>query len=114
MITNNKSLSWLLAGFFFAVLWASASTATKIGLTVAQPFVIAEVRFALASAILLFVSHGIMKHRLPQKKEWFPLAVYGLLNITIYLGLYVVAMQTVSAGIGAMAVATNPVFIAFL
>jgi drug/metabolite transporter (DMT)-like permease len=114
MFTINKSLSWSLAGFLFAVLWASASTATKIGLTVAQPFVIAEVRFAMASAILLFISHGIMKHRLPHKKEWLPLAVCGFCNITVYLGLYVIAMQTVSAGIGAMAVATTPVFIAFL
>ena len=114
MAKMNKSLSWFLAGFGFAVLWASASTATKIGLTAAQPFVIAELRFALASVLLLFLSHFFMKHRLPEKKEWAQLAVYGFLNITAYLGLYVVAMQTVTAGIGAMAVASNPVFIGFL
>jgi len=114
MFTNNKRLSWFVAGFLFAALWASASTATKIGLTVSQPFVIAEVRFALAAAILLIISHGVFKHRLPEKREWRQLAIYGFLNITAYLGLYVVAMQTVTAGIGAMAVASNPVFIGFL
>lgn len=112
--SDNGKLVWVAAGFFFALLWASASSATKIGLTVAQPLVIAEVRFALASCILLCCAHGVLRHRLPHKKEWRQLALYGFLNISVYLGLYVVAMQTVTAGIGALAVASNPVFISFL
>ncbi len=63
---------------------------------------------------MLFISHGIYKHRLPVGKEWKQVAVYGLLNITIYLGSYIVAMQTLTAGIGALAIGTNPVFISFL
>ena len=114
MLHLNKNLSWFLAGTVFAILWASASTATKIGLTVAQPLVIAEVRFALASFIMLFFAHVILRKRLPIKGEWKQLMMYGLLNISIYLGLYVVAMQNITAGIGALAVATNPVFISFL
>ncbi len=111
---SNSAFLWLIAGTLFAILWASASTATKIGLTVAQPLVIAEVRFALASFIMLFVAHFILRRRLPLKKEWKQLAIYGILNISIYLGLYVVAMQNITAGIGALAVASNPVFISFL
>ncbi|MBS1975267.1 MAG: EamA family transporter, partial [Bacteroidetes bacterium] len=110
----NKNLSWLIAGILFAILWASASTATKIGLAVAQPLMIAEVRFALASSIMLIIAHLILKKRLPAKNEWPQLAVYGFLNITVYLGLYVVAMQNITAGVGALAVASNPVFISFL
>ena len=109
-----KKGAWFAAGSLFAVLWASASTATKIGLTVAQPLLLAVVRFGMAAAILLVFAHGVLKQRLPAKGEWKPLALYGFLNITIYLGLYVVAMQTVTAGIGALAVASNPVFISFL
>lgn len=111
---SNKRYTWLAAGFSFAALWASASTATKIGLTVAQPLVIAVVRFGAAALIMLFITHIIQKQRLPAGKEWKQIAIYGLLNITIYLGCYVIAMQTVTAGIGALAVATNPVFISFL
>ena len=113
-ITSNKNIKWFAAGIVFAALWPSASTATKLGLTVAQPLVIAVVRFAMASAIMLFIAHGIKKSRLPNKKEWQQIALYGLLNITIYLGLYVVAMQSVTAGIGSLAIATNPIFIVFL
>ncbi len=114
MSNNNKALLFFGAGFLFAVLWSSASTATKFGLQSAQPFVICVLRFFVAGPLMLFVSHGILRNRLPQKKEWKQLAVYGLLNISLYLGLYVVAMQQVSPGLGTLAVATNPVFISLL
>jgi drug/metabolite transporter (DMT)-like permease len=114
MLHINRSLRWVLGGTLFAVLWASASTSTKIGLTVVQPLVLAEVRFAVASFIMLFIAHIILGQRLPTKSEWKQLVVYGLLNISIYLGLYVVAMKDITAGIGALGVGTNPVFISFL
>lgn len=109
----NKQYHWLAAGLVFAVFWASASTATKIGLTVAQPLMIAVVRFGLAAIIMLVITHLFKKDRLPRGKEWLQISIYGLLNISIYLGLYVVAMKEVTAGIGALAIAVNPVFIGF-
>ncbi|MEO6550659.1 MAG: EamA family transporter [Ferruginibacter sp.] len=105
---------FLFAGTMFSVLWASASTATKIGLLAAQPFVISVVRFFIGGCIMLFISHVILQNRMPQKKEWFPIMLYGLLNISIYLGLYVIAMQQVSAGLGSLAVAINPVLISLI
>ena len=102
---------WFLTGLGFAFLWPSAATATKIGLQVAQPFVICIARFFTAAIIMLVITHLLLRKRLPQQNEWKQLAIYGLLNITLYLGLYVLAMQQVSAGLGALAVATNPVLI---
>lgn len=96
------------------MLWASASTATKIALEEAQPLVIAQIRFAVASVIMLLLSHLVFKKPLPSGKEWKFLTIYGLLNITIYLGCYVIAMQNVTAGVGALAIATNPLFISFM
>jgi probable blue pigment (indigoidine) exporter len=112
--TGNEKVKWTAAGLLFAASWASAATATKIGLTVAQPLVIAVIRFGLAALIMLIIAHVIRRSRLPKGKEWKQVAIYGLLNITIYLGCYVIAMQTVTAGIGSLAIATNPVFISFL
>ncbi|SMO65764.1 DMT family transporter [Solitalea koreensis] len=110
----TKKYHWIAAGLTFAILWASASTATKIGLNAAQPLSIAIVRFGVAALIMLAYSHLIRGNRLPEGKEWKQIAIYGLLNISIYLGCYVIAMQKVTAGIGALAVATNPVFISFI
>lgn len=109
-----KQYTWVSAGVLFAVLWASASTATKIGLSEAQPLVIAQVRFMIAAITMLLFSHVIKRHRLPSGKELKNLAVYGLLNITIYLGCFVVAMQHVTAGVASLGIATNPLIIIFL
>lgn len=111
---KRKDILWIAAGLLFAFFWASASTATKLGLSTAQPLVIAIVRFAVAAAIMLIYSHLIRANSFPKGKEWLGITVYGLLNITIYLGCYVIAMQEVTASIGALATATNPVFISLM
>lgn len=108
---NFKVLS---AGVVFAILWASAATATKIGLANAQPFVISVTRFFLAGFVMLVIAHLFLREKIPSGNDWRKLGVYGLLNISIYLGIYIVAMQYASAGIGALFIATNPVFISLI
>lgn len=78
-----------------------------------QPLVLAQFRFLVAAVILLFTAHVFLKQKLPAKTEWKQLTIYGLLNITIYLGCYVIAMQEVTAGVGALAISVSPVFISF-
>jgi drug/metabolite transporter (DMT)-like permease len=112
--TIKAEYKWIIAGVLFALLWSSASTATKIALESSQPLVIAQFRFALAGIIMLFFAHGFQKQNWPTAKQWQQLTIYGLLNITIYLGCYITAMQHITAGIGALSVATNPLFISFL
>ncbi|HEY0611895.1 MAG TPA: EamA family transporter [Chitinophaga sp.] len=104
----------LLAGFLFAALWASAAVATKIGIKVADPLVLANVRFLLAGMLMLTFAYGIQRnkrHALPKGAEWKHLLVFALLNTTIYLGCFVLAMKEVSAGIGSLSTATSPLFI---
>ncbi|MBO9572799.1 MAG: EamA family transporter, partial [Chitinophagaceae bacterium] len=62
----------------------------------------------------LLISHFILQQKLPKGILWKQLMIYGLLNISIYLGIYIVAMQHASAGIGSLAIATNPVFISLI
>ncbi|HMR83613.1 MAG TPA: EamA family transporter [Niabella sp.] len=110
----NKKSSWLITGLLFTILWSSAATATKIALQDAQPLVVAVCRFGIAAAIMLFIAHVLLKKQLPAHKELKQLAVYGLLNITIYLGMYVISMKEVTASVGALTIAASPVFISFL
>jgi drug/metabolite transporter (DMT)-like permease len=116
MHTSNKQFNYRLitAGILFAIFWSSAAAATKIALQSVQPFVVAIPRFFIAAVIMLFIVHVLLKKRLPAGKEWKQLAVYGLLNISIYLGLYVVAMQYISAGLGSLSVAINPILISIM
>lgn len=115
MKSSIQQVGYGLAGVVFAILWASASAATKIGLLSAQPFIIAIARFAVAATVMLAIAHLAMGQRLPSGRPiWKRLAVYGFLNVGLYLGLYVVALQEVSAGLAALFVATNPVLIAMM
>jgi probable blue pigment (indigoidine) exporter len=111
---RNPSLRFFIVGIGFAILWPSAATASKIALQHAQPFVLSIVRFMIAGVIMTFISHVVMRNKLPVKSQWKQLCIYGLLNITLYLGLYIVAMQFISPGLGALAIATNPVFISLI
>jgi probable blue pigment (indigoidine) exporter len=110
----GKRFLSLGTGLLFSILWASASAATKIGLGAAQPLVICVLRFFLAGTIMLLISHLLLRKRLPRGKEWGRIALYGLLTNSIYLGLFVLAMQRISPGLGTLGVATNPVFINIL
>lgn len=111
---NGSSFKTIISGIVFSILWGSASTATKHALAYAQPFVISITRFTVAALLMLFISHFILKERLPQKDEWKKLMIYGILNISIYLGLFVIGMQYVSAGIASLFIATNPVLISIM
>jgi probable blue pigment (indigoidine) exporter len=104
----------IFTGLLFASLWGSASVATKIGLHSGQPLVISNTRFFIAGILMLFFAHFIKKERLPERNEWRPLFIYGALNVGIYLGLFVLAMTQVSAGIGTLGVGTSPLIISIL
>ncbi len=65
---------------------------------------------------MLLFAYGIKRyeHAWPTKTEWQRLTIFALLNTTIYLGAYVLALQQVSAGIGSLSTATNPLFISVM
>lgn len=60
---------------------------------------------------MVIISHAVLRLRLPRGLEWRRIAIYGLLANTLYLSLYVLAMQQVSAGLGALSVAIAPIVI---
>lgn len=106
----------LVPGILFAALWASASVATKFGIAVADPLVLATVRFFIAGSAMLCFAYVLVpaQSRLPNAKELKQLLIFSILNTTIYLGAFVIALKHVSAGIGSLSTATNPLFIMVL
>ncbi|MBO0952649.1 DMT family transporter [Fibrella sp. HMF5405] len=97
------------------MLWASASVATKFGVQSAAPLVLATVRFLIAGSSMLLVAYVFQKgNPMPSGVEWKRLTIFAALNTTIYLGLFVLALKQVSAGIGSLSTATNPLFISMM
>lgn len=65
---------------------------------------------------MLLFAYGIQRtpNAWPTATEWKRLTIFALLNTTIYLSAFVLALKEVSAGIGSLSTATNPLFIALL
>lgn len=108
------SASQVVTGLLFSMLWASASVAGKFGLYSAEPLILFTTRFFLAGFILLAFTYGIQKSRLPAGKEWLQLTIFGAFNTTLYLGLFVVALQYIMPGITSLAIALNPLLISIM
>src|SRR5690606_20762976 len=105
----------ILIGILFAILWSSAAVATKFGVLSVPPLILANARFFIAGVLLLIYAAIWGKNfRIPRRNEFKHLAIFGFFNTTLYLGLYVYAMKSTSAGIGALAVSTNPLLIVLL
>jgi probable blue pigment (indigoidine) exporter len=104
----------LLTGLTFSMLWASASIAGKFGLRSAEPLVLFTSRFLLAGFILLTIARFVRKERSPEGQEWKHLFIYGLFNTAFYLGIFITALQYITAGITALAIALNPILISIM
>lgn len=103
-------------GVLFAILWASATAATKFGIRSVEPLLLACIRFLLVGGLLTGFVYIIRagKFRLPTKKEFKHLFVLGLLNITLYIAAFVMAVKVVSAGLVSLFNAMPPLVIILL
>ncbi|MBX2914373.1 MAG: EamA family transporter [Cyclobacteriaceae bacterium] len=110
----KNNTTYLITGLSFSVLWSSASIAGKFGLNSAEPLLFFTTRFLIAGGILLVYAHLIKSYRIPTGTEWKHLAVFGAFNTALYLGIFIVALQFITAGITALAIALNPLFISLL
>jgi drug/metabolite transporter (DMT)-like permease len=111
---KNLDAKYILTGIAFALLWASASTAGKFGIQSVEPLTFFTIRFLAAGILLLVFSHMIMRYALPTGIEWWLVTVFGAFNTALYLGIFIIALKNVAAGITTMAIALNPLLIGIL
>jgi probable blue pigment (indigoidine) exporter len=111
---EKEKMKNIFTGLTFSILWASAGIAGKFGLRSAEPLVLFTSRFFLAGAIMLIIARYIRKERSPTGQEWQQLFIYGLFNTALYLGIFIVALQYITAGITALAIALNPILISIM
>lgn len=68
----------------------------------------------MAGALLLGYSALTGNRLMLEGREWWQLLVFGAFNTTLYLGIFIVALQEVAAGITSLAIALNPLLISVL
>ncbi|GAC1393816.1 MAG: DMT family transporter [Ktedonobacteraceae bacterium] len=104
----------IVVALFYILLWSSAFIATKIGVTHSPPLTLLATRF-LTAALIMALLAWILKLPRPQGwTAWGRLALFGLLNSGLYLGFTYEALRYLSAGMGSIISAANPLLLTLI
>jgi drug/metabolite transporter (DMT)-like permease len=106
------AVRYTLLALLFCHLWSGAFVAVKVGLASSPPLFLMASRFLLAGAALLAWARLGGRPMPASRGEWGAIALLGLLNNAIYLGLTSMGLRHVSAGMGAILASTNPLMLA--
>lgn len=98
----------------FCLLWSSAFTAGKISMMDAPPLLLLSFRFLFAGAVVTAVMLLWRGTQVIRRAEIGRLALLGSLNYALYLGLGYIGMKTISSGLSAVIISTNPIITAAL
>lgn len=103
----------LPAAGVFCLLWSSAFAVSKIALADCPPLLIVSIRL-LGAGVLTLVSTLLIRleWRAVSRRDLIVFTVTGVLNSSLYLGLNLIAMQKISAGLTALIASANPVLTA--
>jgi drug/metabolite transporter (DMT)-like permease len=92
----------------FCVLWSSAFSAAKIALRDCPPLTLLTIRFFIAGLLMLAWAVAVERPPRMRLRELAQLALLGVLNSGLYLGLSWSGMATVSSAFAAILISTNP------
>ena len=104
----------LAMGVTFAVIWASAFTATRLIVTAAPPLTALVIRFAISAVIAIAIARALGQRMRFSGREWRALVIFGLCQNALYLGLNWVGMQTVEASAAAIIASMMPLLVALI
>jgi drug/metabolite transporter (DMT)-like permease len=104
---------WLIPLALLAVyvIWGSTYLGIRIGLTGFPPFMLAAIRF-FAAGIAMYAWLRLRGVKPPTPRQWRNAAITGVLLLLFGNGLVCFAEQSVTSGIAAVAIASEPLFIA--
>jgi drug/metabolite transporter (DMT)-like permease len=99
----------------FCLLWSSAFSAAKIALADCPPLLLLTARFLIAGLVVLGAAAvSGTNWRALSRRDLLALAGLGIANNALYLGLNYIGMRSISSGLSALIVSTNPVLTALL
>jgi drug/metabolite transporter (DMT)-like permease len=93
----------------FCLIWSSAFAVSKIALADAPPLLLLTARFLFAGLMVGAVIAWRGADWRLRPRDLLSLAVIGIANNAVYLGLNYVGMRSVSSGVTALIASANPV-----
>jgi len=98
----------------YCLFWSAAFVAGKVAVTYCPPFVVLSLRFLAAGTLILLIAPLRGLHWNLSRRDVVVFALLGICNNAVYLGLSYLGLRTVSAGLAALIISTNPVLTAVL
>ncbi|GHO59371.1 DMT family transporter [Ktedonobacter robiniae] len=108
---TRRSPLIVAVALFYILLWGSAFIATKVGVSYSPPLTFLAIRFLVAALLMALLAWA---WRVPWPRGWAAwgrLSLFGLLNCALYLGCNYEALRSLSAGMGSIIAATNPLLL---
>lgn len=104
----------LAMGLGFALMWSSAFTSARIIVADASPLAALALRFAVSGGLAIALAAALGQSWRLTRAQWIAVAVFGVCQNALYLGLYFRAMQTVPASLAAIVASSMPLIVALM
>jgi drug/metabolite transporter (DMT)-like permease len=98
----------------FALLWASAFSVGKMAIAYCPPLLFLAARFLAAGVLMMGLAAASGLRWTLSTRDVLVFAALGIANQAIYLGIGFIALKTVSAGLAAVIISSNPIIAAVL
>lgn len=102
----------ILMGVAFAFMWSSAFTSARVIVEYAPPLTALALRFLVSGLLGVLIAWALGQSMRLNRRQWAGVAVFGLCQNALYLGLNFVAMQTIPASLAAIIASTMPLLVA--
>jgi drug/metabolite transporter (DMT)-like permease len=104
----------LVMGLAFALMWSSAFTSARIIVAAAPPITTLALRLVISGLLGIAIAAAMGQKIRLTRGQWVSVAVFGVSQNALYLGLNFVAMQWIEAGFASIIASTMPLIVAFL
>lgn len=102
----------ILMGLAFALIWASAFTATRVVVVEAPPLTSLVIRFAISAVLAMGLARAMGQRLRLSAAEWRTVIVFGLCQNALYLGLNWIGMQRIEASAASIIASMMPLLVA--
>lgn len=102
----------LAMGLFFVLAWSSAFTSARIVVADAPPFLALSVRFLISGSLAVALAFAWSQSLPRGRRAWVSLALFGVCQNTLYLGLNFAAMQRMGASNAVLIASMLPMTVA--